>query len=65
MTRDIDIVVNVQSSDLSKFLAIFKEGYYIHPPTVEEEINRKIKSEAYGFPTWIVSIEDLVIAKIK
>jgi len=97
MTRDIDIVINIQSNDLDKFLDIFKEGYYINPPTVEIEIkrrgmfnvidfesgfkidfivrkntdfhvnefNRRILSNAYGFQTWIVSIEDLVISKIK
>ena len=97
MTRDIDIVINIQSADLDKFLDIFKEGYYINPPTVEVEIkrrgmfnvidfesgfkidfivkkntdfhiyefNRRTLSNAYGFQTWIVSIEDLVISKIK
>lgn len=97
MTRDIDIVINIQSTDLDKFLDIFKEGYYINPPTVEIEIkrrgmfnvidfesgfkidfivrkntdfhisefNRRTLSNAYGFQTWIVSIEDLVISKIK
>jgi hypothetical protein len=97
MTRDIDIVINIQSADLDNFLDIFKEGYYINPPTVEVEIkrrgmfnvidfesgfkidfivrkntdfhiiefNRRTLSNAYGFQTWIVSIEDLVISKIK
>lgn len=31
MTRDIDIVINIQSADLDNFLDIFKEGYYINP----------------------------------
>jgi hypothetical protein len=96
MTRDIDIIINIQSSDLSVFLEIFKEGYYINANTVEFEIktrgmfnvidfesgfkidfivrkntafhinefNRKILSDAYGFPVWIVSKEDLVISKL-
>lgn len=29
------------------------------------EFNRRNLSNAYGFQTWIVSIEDLVISKIK
>ena len=97
MTRDIDIVVNLQASGIEKFLAIFKEGYYIHADSVREEVRRRgmfnvidfnsglkidfivrknsgfhvnefqrrEQTSAYGFPAWIVSLEDLVVAKIK
>ncbi len=41
MTRDIDIIINIQSSDLSVFLEIFKEGYYINANTVEFEIKTR------------------------
>jgi Nucleotidyltransferase of unknown function (DUF6036) len=30
----------------------------------EHEFARRIKTLAFGFPTWIVSIEDLIISKI-
>lgn len=97
MTRDIDIVVNIQESDLSKFLEIFKDGFYLHPQSIREEINRRgmfnvidynsgfkidfivrkntpfhinefnrrIITNVYNFPAYIVTLEDLVIAKIK
>lgn len=97
MTRDIDIVVNIQESDLSKFLEIFKDGFYLHPQSIQEEIkrrgmfnvidynsgfkidfivrkntpfhinefNRRIITNVYNFPAYMVSLEDLVIAKIK
>ena len=41
MTRDIDIVVNLQISDADTFVDIFKEGYYIHREGIEEEIRRR------------------------
>ena len=40
MTRDIDIVIELNRIDIDRFCAIFKEGYYIDPLTVEEEVNR-------------------------
>lgn len=97
MTRDIDIVINLQLSDIEKFVDIFKEGYYLYEEGIKEEVinkgmfniidfesghkidfiirkdtefhvtefNRRIKSKAYGFEVYIVSIEDLIISKLK
>ena len=41
MTRDIDIVVNLQMPDVDKFAGIFKEGYYIHKEGLKDEIRRR------------------------
>jgi hypothetical protein len=41
MTRDIDIVIELKRDDIERFCAIFKEGYYIDPLTVQEEVERK------------------------
>ncbi len=41
MTRDIDIVINLQQSDIDNFAAIFKVGYYIHKEGLEEEVRRR------------------------
>jgi hypothetical protein len=41
MTRDIDIVIELNRADIERFCAIFKEGYYIDPLTVQEEVERK------------------------
>ena len=41
MTRDIDIVINLQMPDVDKFAEIFKEGYYMHKEGLEEEIRRR------------------------
>ena len=96
MTRDIDIVINLQQSDIDEFAAIFKEGYYIHKEGLEEEVRRRgmfnvidfesgqkidfmvrkntefhltefgrrKQIEAFGFPVWIASIEDLILSKL-
>jgi len=96
MTRDIDIIINLRLSDISRFAEIFKEGYYIHEDGIKEEVRRrgmfnvidyesgqkidfilrkntefhlheferKVRTDAYGFDVWIVSIEDLIISKL-
>lgn len=97
MTRDIDIVINLKQENLSDFISIFNEKYYLSIETIKEEIDRKgmfnvvdwnsgfkidfiilknsefhlneferrKKNFNFGFPIWIVSREDLVIAKLK
>jgi hypothetical protein len=35
-----------------------------HTEFREYEFQRRIRTSAFGFPTWIVSIEDLIISKI-
>ena len=96
MTRDIDIVVHLEKSDVDTILQIFKDGYYFSTDAIHEairtdgmfniidfksgqkidfiirkktefhlnEFNRRRKIDAYGFPMWIVSVEDLVISKL-
>ncbi|MCX6283591.1 MAG: hypothetical protein NTW31_05070 [Bacteroidetes bacterium] len=41
MTLDIDIVIELNESNLNDFLGIFKSGYYIDEKTVFTEIRRK------------------------
>ena len=41
MTMDIDIVIELKQEDIKRFCEIFKEGFYIDPITVEEEVKRK------------------------
>ncbi len=96
MTRDIDIVIDLNIDDIESFLKIFSQNFYFHRPSVEEEIRRmgmfnvidhrsgykidfvvrknspyrkeefqrKIRSEIFGFETWIVSPEDLILSKL-
>lgn len=96
MTRDIDIVINIQNKDVENFLALFTNNFYIEPNTVREEVakrgmfnvidfktgfkidfivrknsefnihefKRRKKQEIFGYETWIVSIEDLIISKL-
>lgn len=40
LTRDIDIVVQLQSGDIDRFLSIFQHHYY-HRQSIGEEISRK------------------------
>jgi hypothetical protein len=35
-----------------------------HTPFREHEFGRRIQTMAFGFPTWVVSIEDLILSKI-
>ncbi|WP_051285269.1 DUF6036 family nucleotidyltransferase [Aequorivita capsosiphonis] len=97
MTRDIDIVINIQNKDVENFLGLFADNFYIEPATVREEVsrrgmfniidfksgynidfivrknsefnlhefNRRKKQEIFGYETWIVSIEDLIISKLR
>lgn len=41
MTRDIDFVVNLLPIHIEKFTEAFKTGFYLHRPSVEEEVKRK------------------------
>ena len=41
MTRDIDIVIELQKSDIDRFCKIFETGFYIDPETVQEEVKRR------------------------
>jgi hypothetical protein len=51
MTRDIDIVIELKRDDIERFCAIFKEGYYLDPLTVEEEVKRKGMFNAIDYET--------------
>lgn len=96
MTRDIDIVIHLQQSDIEGFVALF-ENFYIHKPTVIEEVerqgifnvidftsgikidfivmkdveysklamSRRKKFEDVDGTSWVISIEDLIIAKLR
>jgi len=97
MTRDLDIVIELQQNKVSDFTEIFKENYYIFEEGIPHEIrrqgmfnvidfetgqkidfiirknsefhlnefSRRQKSNLYGFETWVVSKEDLVVSKLK
>ncbi len=92
MTRDIDIIVELNKEDIDKFYNIFSDHAYIDKLTVEEEVKRRgmfnvidhrtgykidfmLKkfndyreteferrqfTTAFGFPMWVVSLEDLI-----
>jgi hypothetical protein len=96
MTRDIDIVIDLDIHAIESFLNIFSQNFYIHRPSIEEEIKRKgmfnvidhrsgykidfvvkknspyreeeferkRRSEVFGFETWLVSAEDLILSKL-
>jgi hypothetical protein len=51
MTRDIDIVIELNRDDIGRFCAIFKEGFYIDPLTVAEEVQRKGMFNVIDFET--------------
>jgi len=40
-TRDIDIVIELSEESLDSFYEIFKDQFYLHKPSVEEEVQRK------------------------
>jgi hypothetical protein len=41
ITRDIDIVIELQNNDIDRFCKIFETGYYIDALTVREEVKRR------------------------
>jgi hypothetical protein len=41
MTRDIDIVIDVDLEQTDSLLQIFSKDFYVHKPSVEEEIRRR------------------------
>jgi hypothetical protein len=40
-TRDIDIVIQLNAGNVDEFLALFQTGYYLHEPSIREEIQQK------------------------
>ena len=96
MTRDIDIVVDLDLEQTESFLEVFSKDFYVHRGSVEEEVrrkgifniidhrsgykidfvvkkntayrkaefNRKREVETFGFKTWLVSAEDLILSKL-
>jgi len=41
MTMDIDIVIELDQSNLTEFMTIFSEGYYLNDETVKTEIRKR------------------------
>jgi hypothetical protein len=41
MTRDIDVVIDLDIEDIDKFLRIFAQNFHVNPKTVSEEIQRR------------------------
>jgi hypothetical protein len=41
MTMDIDIVIELDQSNMKEFLSIFSEGYYLDDETVKNEIHKR------------------------
>jgi hypothetical protein len=96
MTRDIDIIIELNKEDIDMFYDIFAGHAYIDKLTVEEEVKRRgmfnvidhrtgykidfmLKkfseyreqeferrqfTTTFGFPMWVVSLEDLILSKI-
>lgn len=96
MTRDIDIVIDLDIENIDSFLQIFSTNFYIHRPSIEEEIRRmgmfnvidhrsgykidfvvkknnlyrstefqrRKRTQVFGFETWLVSAEDLILSKL-
>jgi hypothetical protein len=96
MTRDIDIIIELNKEDIDMFYDIFAGHAYIDKLTVEEEVKRRgmfnvidhrtgykvdfmLKkfseyrekeferrqfTTMFGFPMWVVSLEDLILSKI-
>jgi predicted nucleotidyltransferase component of viral defense system len=96
MTRDIDVVIELNKEDIERFYCIFSDHAYIDKLTVEEEVKkrgmfnvidhrtgykidfmlkkfspyreiefqRREFTTAFGFPMWVVSLEDLILSKI-
>lgn len=96
MTRDIDLVAELEPADVARILAIFEPGYYVSEIAVAEAIRdrssfnlieqvRVVKVNVFprkrdtfratefarkrhvtigDFSVWMVSAEDLVLAKL-
>lgn len=96
MTRDIDIIVELNNEGIDKFYDLFSDHAYIDKLTIQEEVRRRgmfnvidhrtgykidfmLKKYstyreteferrqftlAFGFPMWVVSLEDLVLSKV-
>jgi len=41
MTRDIDIVIELQQKDVDRFVALFQDDFYINKEMVEKEVLRQ------------------------
>lgn len=41
MTRDIDIVIHLQSANIDAFVKAFEQDFYCYRPSIEEEVQRK------------------------
>ena len=41
MTRDIDIVVELSDRDISRFIALFQNDFYLEPRTVREAVKAR------------------------
>lgn len=43
MTRDIDIVIELHHQDLSAFVGLFQDGFYLFPDSIKEAVaNREM-----------------------
>lgn len=97
MTRDIDIVIKLETNDVDEFSDLFSDGFYIYKEGIKPEIqrqgmfnvidyksgekidfiirkntefhihefHRRKRIDVFGFKAWVVSAEDLIIAKLK
>ena len=41
MTRDIDVVIEMQKKDVERFIALFGKDYYLEADTIRDEVARK------------------------
>jgi hypothetical protein len=39
-TRDIDMVIELQIDLVDDFCSLFRENFYLHRPSIEEEVRR-------------------------
>ena len=41
MTRDVDIIIELFPQGITKFLNLFKDGYYISPEAVSDAVSKE------------------------
>jgi hypothetical protein len=96
MTRDIDLVVLLETADAERVIALFEPDYYVPQQTLKQAIRNRsmfnvihkegvikvdfilLKDDPYQqaafarrqqvtygeLPTWIITLEDLILAKL-
>lgn len=71
MTRDIDIIIELEESMINKFISLFPDCYYDIDFIIRKNneyhnlaFNRRKRIKEFDTWIWVISIEDLIISKI-